>query len=259
MFGEACLPSSPPPVPVNKLPSSEKGLHVAVRDSGERRENRGKHAPLALKNISFRQQLALLCTVLLLQACVSVPFDYPGEASTASPPSAQTALGEGALQWRELNAGNSGFLGLPNGMEALGVRLRLIELAEHSIDAQYFLIKPDQAGSLFASGLLLAADSGVKVRLLLDDIFTTAADSDIAEEYFELNQKVQFDDYEVLAIGPVVEEVSAGFDAFWNSDLSVPMEAFDIAVPGGAGDGNWPTFCCGEVRGFDYYPLLRSG
>jgi len=234
------------------------------------------------------QRLALLCTALLLQACISVPFDYPKESSSAKPPSTTTLLGEDAIQWRKLNGSKSGCIGLPNGMEALGARLVMIELAERTIDAQYFLIKPDQAGSLFASKLLLAADRGVKVRLLLDDIFTTAPDGDIAllnshpnvevrlfnpmsrqsrfkywnylldyqranrrmhnksftadnaftivggrniaEEYFELNQKVQFDDYEVLAIGPVVEEVSAGFDEFWNNDLSVPMEAFNVAV-----------------------------
>jgi putative cardiolipin synthase len=34
----------------------------------------------------------------------------------------------------------------------------------------------------------------------------------------------------VLAIGPVVEQVSDGFDIFWNSELSVPMEAFKVKV-----------------------------
>jgi len=42
-------------------------------------------------------------------------------------------------------------------MDALGARLRLIEGAERSIDAQYFLMKDDDAGEVFAGGLLGAS------------------------------------------------------------------------------------------------------
>ena len=53
-----------------------------------------------------------------------------------------------------------------------------------TIDAQYFLMKPDSAGRLFARKLLEAADRGVRVRLLLDDIFTTVKD----DAFVVLNQ-----------------------------------------------------------------------
>jgi putative cardiolipin synthase len=55
-----------------------------------------------------------------------------------------------------------------------------MEKSQASIDAQYFLIKPDQAGELFLGKLLRAADRGVKVRLLIDDIFTPRMDSVLA-------------------------------------------------------------------------------
>jgi len=61
-----------------------------------------------------------------------------------------------------------------------------------------------------------------------DNAMTIVGGRNIGEEYFELDAGVKFDDYEVLAVGPVVDEVSAGFDIFWNSELSVPMEAFRI-------------------------------
>jgi len=61
-------------------------------------------------------------------------------------------------------------------LDALGARLALIDQAERAIDAQYFLMKPDSAGRLFSIKLLEAADRGVRVRLLLDDIFTTVKD-----------------------------------------------------------------------------------
>jgi putative cardiolipin synthase len=64
----------------------------------------------------------------------------------------------------------------------------------------------------------------------VDNSMTIVGGRNIAEEYFELDQDVIFDDYEVLAVGPVVNQVSAGFDLFWNSELAVPIEAFGISV-----------------------------
>ena len=61
-------------------------------------------------------------------------------------------------------------------MDAFGVRLQLIEDAERSIDAQYFLMKDDAAGHIFARALVQAADRGVRVRFLLDDIFSSVDD-----------------------------------------------------------------------------------
>ena len=65
---------------------------------------------------------------------------------------------------------------LTDGNQALGSRLRLIEQAETSIDLQYFLGKPDLAGALLAEALLRAADRGVRIRFILDDVFTSVAD-----------------------------------------------------------------------------------
>ena len=232
----------------------------------------------------------LSCYVLFLAACASVPFDYPRESSTAMPVSAETELGEFALEWQEEYGDKGGFVGLGNGGDALGIRLRMLELAEESIDAQYFILKKDRAGALFASGLLAAADRGVRVRLLVDDIFSPGVDEafsllashpniyvwlfnplprqtlkylgyiadfkranrrmhnksltvdgsmsivggrNIGEEYFEINQDVQFDDYEVLLVGSIVSEVGEGFDVFWNSDLALPIEAFGLEVDPG--------------------------
>lgn len=225
--------------------------------------------------------------LLILVGCVSIPSDYPRQFSEAPAVSANTGLGQLALEWKLEHGDDSGFLGMPSGIEALGARLRMMEQAQHSIDAQYFLLKPDQAGALFVGEMLLAADRGVKVRFLIDDIFTPGLDREltllsshphiavrlfnpmgnryfkygnylldfqranrrmhnksftvdsalsivggrnIAEEYFELQDKVIFDDYEVMAIGPVVTEVGSAFDQFWNSELAIPIEAFGVDV-----------------------------
>jgi putative cardiolipin synthase len=76
--------------------------------------------------------------------------------------------------------GGSGFYVLVEGIDALAARLILARRAERSIDAQYFLIQGDLAGFLFIDGLLDAADRGVRVRLLLDDIITVGYDEALA-------------------------------------------------------------------------------
>jgi len=64
-------------------------------------------------------------------------------------------------------------------MAALGVRLRILEKAEKSVDLQYCLMKGDTAGRVILHAMLQAADRGVRIRFLLDDIFTEAPDRNL--------------------------------------------------------------------------------
>jgi putative cardiolipin synthase len=203
------------------------------------------------------------------------------QESTAIPVNADTPLGGFAHQWQAQNPGKSGILSLERGLDGLGARLKALDLAHLSVDAQYFLIKPDEAGRLFLGKLLAAADRGVRIRLLLDDIFTPRDDQvlatlathpkiqirlfnplsrkspafwallrsfsltnrrmhnksfivddalaifggrNIAAEYFGLKPNDNFNDFEVLATGPVIDELAASFDSFWKSPLSLPVE-----------------------------------
>jgi cardiolipin synthase C len=66
-------------------------------------------------------------------------------------------------------AERSAFRLLPNGIDAFVARAVLIELAERTLDLQYYIFHPDQTGSLIVERLIAAADRGVKVRVLLDD------------------------------------------------------------------------------------------
>ncbi|MGH8491925.1 MAG: phospholipase D family protein [Moraxellaceae bacterium] len=56
------------------------------------------------------------------------------------------------------------------GNDALVARLDMVEHAEKTIDLQYYIYHNDRAGRLLAHALLRAADRGVKVRALIDDI-----------------------------------------------------------------------------------------
>ena len=122
----------------------------------------------------------VLVALLLLTACVGVPLDYPKAQSTAIKTTEDTALAHFSSKWRNEGPDLNGFYPLLQGLDAFGARLALADRAEVSIDAQYFLMKPDDAGVVFAAKLLEAADRGVRVRLLLDDVFTTVNDSALA-------------------------------------------------------------------------------
>ncbi len=52
------------------------------------------------------------------------------------------------------------------------LRLHLIRAARNAIDVQNFILRKDDSGELFLNELLDAARRGVKVRLLLDQMFS---------------------------------------------------------------------------------------
>lgn len=236
-----------------------------------------------------RPGVYLSLPVWVLWGCAGIPLDYPKTASSALVDTADTRLAAESNRWRRDDPGRNGFYPLQQGLDAFGARLALIDLAGKSIDAQYFLMKPDSAGLVFAAGLLEAADRGVRVRFLLDDIFTTVDDRwlillnehpniemrlfnpiareglyafnyvghfslanrrmhnksfivdnqaaivggrNIAEEYFQLDTTGEFIDFDMLAAGPIVRDVSTEFDRYWNHELAIPMEAFyDVVDP----------------------------
>ncbi len=171
---------------------------------------------------------------------------------------------------------------------ALTSRLDLIEAAESSIDLQYFIWQNDPSGIFVIERLLAAADRGVRIRALVDDVqleglvsrihaitrhpnidvrifnpfsvrlgmelrlFRLAefaidgnrlnhrmhnklliADNqaavlggrNIGDDYFGLSVERNFIDTDILLSGPVVPDLSAGFDTYWNSGWAVPSDA----------------------------------
>ena len=68
---------------------------------------------------------------------------------------------------------------LEDGGGSLITRAWLTEYAEESIDIQYFIFSTDNVGLLACDYLVRAADRGVKVRILVDDIMVDADFEDI--------------------------------------------------------------------------------
>jgi len=125
----------------------------------------------------------LTLTAGFIAGCASIDFDHPKADSRALTPveTADTRLGQTMRRFHGARvAGESGFYVVNNGIDALAIRLLMVDQAERTIDAQYYLIKDDTVGNLFIVSLLEAADRGVRVRLLVDDMFTQGLDAAMA-------------------------------------------------------------------------------
>jgi putative cardiolipin synthase len=74
--------------------------------------------------------------------------------------------------------------------DTLNWRLALIDHAVSSIDAQYFIWEDNETARLLLDRLIKAADRGVRIRLLVDDLPLVAKDRDIAalsnHPYFDI-------------------------------------------------------------------------
>lgn len=140
---------------------------------------------------SVRNAFTLAALVVLAGCATTVrtPFEIPEqEFASAAASTGPLATLEGAIHARaeaalqskpssENGASTqvSGFKLLNRSEDALNWRLALIDSATQSIDTQYYLYHGDSTGMLITSRLLDAADRGVKVRIIIDDMGTLAS------------------------------------------------------------------------------------
>lgn len=118
--------------------------------------------------------------LFLLAGCASLVKDYPRISSSAYTHYKSTKIGRLFEKETVKHPGKSGFHLIPYGQEAFTSRIAMTEMAEKSLDLQYYLWHSDSSGTLLAHHVIKAADRGVKVRVLLDDIGLAGYDSIIA-------------------------------------------------------------------------------
>lgn len=99
------------------------------------------------------------------------------EASYAIPPDTDTALHRVLSASIRKNDGKSGFRVYDRGEDSLYARMALMQMAEKSLDLQYYAVADDITSNLMVEGLIMAAERGVRVRLLIDG-FTIAGMAD---------------------------------------------------------------------------------
>jgi cardiolipin synthase C len=123
-----------------------------------------------------RNRLAGLCLCLavsLLAGCASLPSLQGRTASYAMEPDPATPLGQAVAARAQPHSGKTGIVSIPDGRVAFGTRMLLARAASKSIDIQTYIWHDDATGTLLFQEVMQAAQRGVRVRLLLDDINTT--------------------------------------------------------------------------------------
>jgi putative cardiolipin synthase len=165
-------------------------------------------------------QIALvLALTTLLSACATTtvePYVRPApEYALPAEPDGGFAEYESAIRAAH-GPEVSGFELIDKNEDGLHWRLALIDSAQHSIDVQYYLWHGDAVGRLLAKRLLDAADRGVRVRMLVDDINTM----------LETSSKVS-----------VRDEVAAWMDAHPNLELRLFNPWKNRNLAGRVGEG----------------------
>ena len=126
---------------------------------------------------SLIKSLSLWLLLGLLAGCASSlkPVEHNPAMIKESVP--DTFFTKQAEKHLSANQPDTGFLLLNTGRDAFIARAALIESASQSIDAQYYIWNDDNSGRYLAGRLVAAAERGVNVRLLLDDINVAGKES----------------------------------------------------------------------------------
>ncbi|MEO8922874.1 MAG: phospholipase D family protein [Caldimonas sp.] len=119
--------------------------------------------------------IALAAFALGLAGCGTLPANVGRTDTSALPPNPDSPLVK--MSERSLPAPDqTGVRLLPLGAFSLDTRIQLAQRASSSLDVQYYQFEPDSTGRLLMTALRDAALRGVRVRLLVDDLYTTQSD-----------------------------------------------------------------------------------
>ncbi|WP_299810129.1 phospholipase D family protein [uncultured Shewanella sp.] len=235
-----------------------------------------------LQSLIFLRSIFLWAAIALLVGCQSSPV-YPDKPITTKlTVQPEWPLVQYVQADVEAYPQQTGVLPLADGIDALTARLVLVNAATASIDLQYYIYRGDDSGRLLTWHLIEAADRGVRVRILLDDMAAKNVDRalvmldaheniqvrlynpsferdfrniafvagfsrlnhrmhnksltvdntisvvggrNIGNEYFSNDTDVEFGDFDLMAIGSAVDEVSQQFDLYWNAPLTVEINS----------------------------------
>ena len=230
----------------------------------------------------------LLMIAVALGGCAALPshVERPGLVRSAATSPVRRWRASSPRRRPRQRATCPGFRLLPDGSQAFDARLALVRRAERTLDVQYYLIASDGTGLQFLRELQQAASRGVRVRVLVDDLYATGEDAlfaglaaqanvevrmfnplpvrsgsfaervalslhefsrinrrmhnklfiadgalaisggrNIADAYFGRSEPANFIDMDILSTGPVVGQLAAVFDSYWNSAHAYPIQS----------------------------------
>lgn len=116
-----------------------------------------------------------MLAALLLAGCAGLPQRPAQQPSHVRVAPADSVLGAVARD-AGLEPQASVFRAMPEATVALDARFELIRRATVSLDVQYYLVGDDSVGRSVLRALRDAGQRGVRVRLLIDDVYTRDMD-----------------------------------------------------------------------------------
>ncbi len=124
---------------------------------------------------------ATVFILFVIAACAVKPLPMiEKELTYALTPSGDTRIAKIATKEAPEDPNLTGVIELVDPLDAFVARSALIQLADESIDLQYYIWHPDTSGMMLLRELYAAAERGVRVRLLLDDNNTRGMDDIIS-------------------------------------------------------------------------------
>lgn len=141
----------------------------------------------------FRRPACLVAVALaaLVTGCASLPSQEGRTTSKAFSDTADTRLGRSIAPLVAEHPDQTGIHALPVPYDAFAARYLLATAAEKSLDVQYFQWNDDEVGDLLLDALCQAAQRGVRVRMLVDDLNTVGLDRLLAALGAEPNIEVR--------------------------------------------------------------------
>jgi putative cardiolipin synthase len=118
-------------------------------------------------------------------------------------------------------------------------------LAAHpQVDVRLFNPLVTRKGKLAAAGEMLFSFKRINHRMhnkswIADNRIAIVGGRNVGDEYFGAGEDINFVDLDFAMLGPVVRDVSASFDRYWNSESAYPMETLD---PEGVNDAALAKF-----------------
>ena len=142
-----------------------------------------------LPRISLLLASAALMASIALPGCASLPSEVERPLSTALSDNSGTRLGR-EVAARAAAAGtrnDSGFALVGSAELAFTSRMALIQMAQKTLDIQYYAIFADETTERMFEAMREAANRGVRIRILLDDFNTSGKNAQVLKLAFEKN------------------------------------------------------------------------
>jgi putative cardiolipin synthase len=134
------------------------------------------HRPMRTRaRPAFVRLCCALVLALVATACASLPHDVERPVSSALSEVGTTPLGRLVAQSAP-SPDVSGFHVVSSGPEAFATLMTLADNATRTLDLQYYLIESDESARELLRRVRAAAERGVRVRLLVDDLHSDGQD-----------------------------------------------------------------------------------